>query len=363
MKAITIPEPGDADALVLADVPAPEPGPGEVLVDRRRRRGQPRRPAAAPGLLRPAAGRLAVPRPGVQRHGRRRRRRGRGLGGRRRGVRAARPAAATPSRSPSRPGSCCRCRRASSCVDAAALPEVACTVWSNVFMIAEPAAGRDAAGARRLQRHRHDGDPARPRGRRPRRGHRRQRRRSSRRCRELGAEVLVNYREQDFVEVRARARPTGPAPTWSSTTWARSTSPATSTRSPPTAGWSSSACRAAPRPSSTSGALLRKRAAVIATSLRARPAGGEGGHRRGRARARLAAGRRRAGAPDRARHLPAGGRRRGPPRAGGQRAHRQGAAHPLTGAAGARGTSSSNGCRPGKDPPFEGSRPRTPSVA
>ena len=32
MKAITIPEPGDADALVLADVPEPEPGPAEVLV-------------------------------------------------------------------------------------------------------------------------------------------------------------------------------------------------------------------------------------------------------------------------------------------------------------------------------------------
>ena len=30
MKAITIPEPGDADALVLAEVPDPEPGSGEV---------------------------------------------------------------------------------------------------------------------------------------------------------------------------------------------------------------------------------------------------------------------------------------------------------------------------------------------
>ena len=44
---------------------------------------------------------------------------------------------------------------------AAALPEVACTVWSNVFMLAGAAPRRDAARARRLQRHRHDGDPAR----------------------------------------------------------------------------------------------------------------------------------------------------------------------------------------------------------
>ena len=37
MKAITIPVPGDADALVLDDVPAPELGPAEVL----RRRSPP----------------------------------------------------------------------------------------------------------------------------------------------------------------------------------------------------------------------------------------------------------------------------------------------------------------------------------
>ncbi len=34
-------------------------------------------------------------------------------------------------------------------VSAAALPEVACTVWSNVFMLAGAAPRRDAAGARR----------------------------------------------------------------------------------------------------------------------------------------------------------------------------------------------------------------------
>ena len=47
------------------------------------------------------------------------------------------------------------------------------------------------------------------------------------------------------------------------------------------------------------GALLRKRGAVIATSLRARPGRGEGGDLRRRRRARVAAGRRRHGAAGR----------------------------------------------------------------
>ena len=33
MRAITIPEPGGPDALVLDEVPAPEPAAGEVLID------------------------------------------------------------------------------------------------------------------------------------------------------------------------------------------------------------------------------------------------------------------------------------------------------------------------------------------
>jgi NADPH:quinone reductase-like Zn-dependent oxidoreductase len=55
------------------------------------------------------------------------------------------------------------------------------------------------------------------------------------RCRELGAEVLVNYRDEDFVEA-VRAATDGHGPTWCSTTWVRSTWPATSTCSRPAAG-------------------------------------------------------------------------------------------------------------------------------
>ena len=53
--------------------------------------------------------------------------------------------------------------------------------------------------------------------------------------------------------------PTGAAPTWCSTTWARSTSPATSTSSPRTAGSSSSGCRAGSKAEINLGALLPKR--------------------------------------------------------------------------------------------------------
>ena len=84
-------------------------------------------------------------------------------------------------------------------VTAAALPEVACTVWSNVFMIAALRPARPSsctgapAGSARC-------DPAR----------RRQRRpvlttvgtpEKPEFCRELGADVTISYRDEDFVEV------------------------------------------------------------------------------------------------------------------------------------------------------------------
>ena len=185
-----------------------------------------------------------------------------------------------------------RARRASTWSTAAALPEVACTVWSNVFMVAGLQPGETllvhggaggigtfaiqlAARARRTRGH--DGrlgGEARglPVARRRRGGQLPRARTSSRRC----------------SGHRRRAVPTS-----SSTTWARSTSAATSTRSPPRAGWSSSACRAAAKGELDLGALLRKRGAVIATTLRSRPVGGEGGDLRLGGRARVAAGRRR----------------------------------------------------------------------
>jgi NADPH:quinone reductase-like Zn-dependent oxidoreductase len=91
------------------------------------------------------------------------------------------------------------------------------------------------------------------------------------RCRELGADILVNYRDDDFVE-DVRAATGAKAPTWCSTTWGPRTSVATSTSSLSTAGWWSSACRAAARASSTWPSSCRSGPPVLATSLRARPA-------------------------------------------------------------------------------------------
>ena len=79
------------------------------------------------------------------------------------------------------------------------------------------------------------------------------------------------------------------------------------------------------------GALLRKRAAVIATSLRARPAAEKAtivAAVREHVWPLIEAGRVR---PIVHGTYPLAARRRRPPRAGGQRAHRQGAAHSLTG--------------------------------
>ena len=45
--------------------------------------------------------------------------------------------------------------------EAAAIPETFFTVWTNLFERGQPEGGRDGADPRRLERHRHDGSPAR----------------------------------------------------------------------------------------------------------------------------------------------------------------------------------------------------------
>ena len=82
-------------------------------------------------------------------------------------------------------------------VEAAALPEVVATVWSNVFMLAglRPAetllvhGGGSGIGTMAIQLARHMGARVTAGSAE-----------KLQRCRELGAELLVNYREDDFVE-------------------------------------------------------------------------------------------------------------------------------------------------------------------
>ncbi|MDF3290886.1 MULTISPECIES: NAD(P)H-quinone oxidoreductase [Streptomyces] len=202
MYAITIPEPGGPEALVWAEVPDPEPGEGEVLVDVAasavnradllQRQGFYDPPPGAPpypGLE--CAGRISALGPGVS---------GWSVGDE---VCALLAGGGYAQRVAVPAGQLLPVPKGVDLVHAAALPEVAATVWSNVFMIAHLRPGETllahggssgigtmaiqlakavgarvavtASGGRKLER-----------------------------CAELGADVLIDYREQDFVsEVRA----------------------------------------------------------------------------------------------------------------------------------------------------------------
>jgi putative PIG3 family NAD(P)H quinone oxidoreductase len=198
MHAITIPEPGGPEALVWDEVPDPVPGEGEVLVevvasavnraDVLQRQGFYNPPPGAspyPGLE--CSGRVAALGPGVA---------GWAVGDE---VCALLSGGGYAEKVAVPAGQLLPVPQGIDLTRAAALPEVTCTVWSNVFMIAHLRPGETllvhggssgigtmaiqlakAVGARvavtagteeKLQR-----------------------------CAELGADVLINYREQDFVD-------------------------------------------------------------------------------------------------------------------------------------------------------------------
>ncbi len=91
-----------------------------------------------------------------------------------------------------------------SLAEAAALPETLFTVWHNVFERGWAQVGRDAAGPRRHQRDRLDGDPARQAVRPDRDRHLRQRGEMRRRARDRGRLMRSITRRADFVaEVKA----------------------------------------------------------------------------------------------------------------------------------------------------------------
>lgn len=198
MHAITIPEPGGPEALVWAEVPDPEPAEGEVLVDVAasavnradvlQRQGFYDPPPGAspyPGLE--CSGRVSALGPGVS-----------GwsvgdevcalLGG---GGYAEKVAVPTGQLLPVPDGM--------ELVTAAGLPEVTCTVWSNVFMVAHlrPTetllvhGGSSGIGTMAIQLAKAAGARvAVTAGSKEKLD----------RCAELGADILINYREQDFLE-------------------------------------------------------------------------------------------------------------------------------------------------------------------
>ncbi|HEX5568262.1 MAG TPA: NAD(P)H-quinone oxidoreductase [Streptomyces sp.] len=206
MHAITIAEPGGPEALVWTEVADPEPGEGEVLIEvaasavnradilqRQGFYGPPPGASPYPGLE--CAGRIAALGPGV--------------GGWKVGDEVCAllsgggyaEKAVVPHGQllplPDTPEGTLEV------VTAAALPEVTCTVWSNVFMIARLRPGEtllvhggaSGIGTMAIQLAKAVGARVAVTAGSP---------EKLERCAELGADVLVDYRRQDFVaEVRA----------------------------------------------------------------------------------------------------------------------------------------------------------------
>lgn len=197
MHAITIPEPGGPEALVWDEVPDPVPGEGEVLVevvagavnraDILQRQGFYDPPPGAspyPGLE--CSGRIAALGPGVS---------GWAVGDE---VCALLSGGGYAEKVAVPAGQLLPVPEGVDLKQAAALPEVACTVWSNVFMIAHLRPGEtllvhggsSGIGTMAIQLGRAVGARvAVTAGTKE----------KLERCAELGAEVLINYREQDFV--------------------------------------------------------------------------------------------------------------------------------------------------------------------
>jgi len=269
MKAITIPQPGDADALVLADVPDPEPAPGEVRVrvaaagvnraDVMQRMGHYPPPPGAPeypGLE--VSGTVEALGEGVH---------GWAVGDQ---VCALLSGGGYAELVCVPAGQLLPVPRGTSLEDAAALPEVVSTVWSNVFMTANLLPGQtvlvhggsSGIGTMAIQLAREvgarvvvtAGSAAKLEA-----------------CRQLGAEILVNYREQDFVEeVRAATGGAGAdviLDNMGAKYLARNVEALAPGGRLVVIGLQGGA-----KAELDLGLLLRKRGAVIATSLRARPA-------------------------------------------------------------------------------------------
>lgn len=201
MRAITIPEPGEADALVIDDVPVPQAGEGEVLVevvaagvnraDIMQRKGvYPPPPGASelPGLE--VSGRITDLGPGTEASGW-------SVGDE---VCALLAGGGYAEHVAVPVGQLLPVPAGVGLADAAALPEVACTVWSNLVMEAGLTQGEtvllhggsSGIGTMAIQVARELGARiAVTAGSADKLAA----------CQELGAEILVNYRDEDFVEV------------------------------------------------------------------------------------------------------------------------------------------------------------------
>jgi putative PIG3 family NAD(P)H quinone oxidoreductase len=199
MKAIVVTRPGGPEVLAWQDVPDPTAGRGEVVVevaasavnraDLLQRQGHYDPPAGAPAYLGlECSGRIVEVGPDVE---------GWAVGAE---VCALLSGGGYAERVAVPAGQLMPLPAGVDLVTAAALPEVACTVWSNVFMLAglRPGelllvhGGGSGIGTFAIQLGRALGARvATTAGSAA----------KLERCRELGAEILINYRDDDFVSL------------------------------------------------------------------------------------------------------------------------------------------------------------------
>ncbi|MFI9327656.1 NAD(P)H-quinone oxidoreductase [Kitasatospora sp. NPDC052868] len=203
MYAMTIPEPGGPEALVWAEVPDPVPGEGEVLVevaatavnraDLLQRQGLYSPPAGSspyPGLE--CSGRITALGPGVA---------GWGVGDE---VCALLVGGGYAQKVAVPVGQLLPVPKGLSLEEAAALPEVASTVWSNVFLVAHLRPGEtvllhggaSGIGTMAIQLAKAVGARVAVTAGSA---------EKLARCTALGADIAIDYREQDFVEVLREA--------------------------------------------------------------------------------------------------------------------------------------------------------------
>ena len=265
MRAVIAPEPGGPEALTVAELPDPEAGPGEVVIDivasainradtLQRQGFYPPPPGASDILGMECSGRISALGEGVD---------GFAVGDEvcallAAGGYAEKVAVPAGQVMPLPPG-----------VDvklAAAFPEVACTVWSNVFMIAGLQRGETllvhggagGIGTMAIQLGKALGSPVFTTAGSP---------EKLRLCESLGADRAISYRDEDFVEVLREA---GGADVILDNMGAKYlgrnvTALATEGRLVVIG------MQGGSKGELDLGALLRKRGAVIAATLRARP--------------------------------------------------------------------------------------------
>jgi putative PIG3 family NAD(P)H quinone oxidoreductase len=265
MHAITITSPGGPEVLRWEEVPDPTPGPGEVLIevaatavnraDLLQRQGRYDPPPGAspyPGLE--CSGRIAALGEGVTDFA---------VGDE---VAALLAGGGYAELVTVPAGQVVALPPGLSLLEAGGLPEVACTVWSNVFMLAglRPGelllvhGGASGIGTTAIQLAKAAGARVAVTAGSA---------EKLARCRELGADIGINYRDEDFVEVVTAA---GGADVILDNMGARYLEPNVSALA--TNGrLVIIGMQGGVKAELNIGALLAKRAAVLATSLRARP--------------------------------------------------------------------------------------------